>query len=337
MNLWNLNLAQRRFVFVVIMVGGLLGLLAITWFLISLTLGTGERVVAVSLVEGIGVRQFAVLPDDDAYPPTVAVAPDGTIYTGSYASGAIWAINADGTTITELPGTRDAIGAVSAIAVTADGSLVVVDAVDTDPRSAGGALWRVADGAVTPFNSAPTDFIAPNDIALDGEGRVYISDPGRNEVWRFAADGSSGSVFWVPPVVQSETRRAVTGLAYDPVNDALIITDGEFNEVFRTPIVGGASETLYRHGNGENPPGFDGVTVAPDGTIYVAALGQNGVARVENGELNYIVGLFRGAADVEYGAPNRLYVANFDQASLVIPIVEPQLPFALDVIELPAP
>lgn len=336
MNLLALNLAQRRFVFFVIMAGGLLGLIAITWFLISLTLGTGERVTAVSLVEGYNVRQFAALPDNDAYPPTVAVAADGTVYTGSYASGAIWSISADGATITELPNTREVIRSVSALAVTADGSLIVVDQEDTDPRSVGGSLWRIApEGGIEPFGTIPEGFSAPNDLALDAAGRVYVSDPGRNEIWRLEADGSGAQIFWVPPAIETETRRAITGLAYDATTDSLIITDPEVNEIYRAPIAGGVGELLYQHGQRADAPGFDGVTVTPDGTIYVAALGQNGVARVENGELNYVVGLFRGASDVEYGAPNRLYVANFDQASLVIPIVEPQLPFALDVIELP--
>lgn len=331
-----MNLAQRRFVFFIMMAGGIFALIAVTWFLISLTLGTGERVRAVALVDGVSVREFAALPDDDAYPPTVAVAPDGTVYTGSYASGAIWSISADGTTITELPDTRDVIRAVSALAFTPDGSLLVVDQEDTDPRSAGGLLWRIRDGAITPFGDIPDGFIAPNDLAVDAAGRVYVSDPGLNQVWRFEPDGSNPQVFWVPPSIETETRRAITGLAYDAATDSILITDPEVNEIYRAPVEGGVGELLYRHATQDDAPGFDGITAAPDGTIYVAALGQNGVARVENGALSYIVGLFRGGADVEYAAPNRLYVANFDQASLVIPIVEAQLPFALDVIELAA-
>ncbi|MEP7293048.1 MAG: hypothetical protein ABI835_14800, partial [Chloroflexota bacterium] len=98
-----------------------------------------------------------------------------------------------------------------------------------------------------------------------------------------------------------------------------------------------ATEVLYHHGGRATPPGFDGAVVTPDGTLYVAALGQNGIARVEDGRLDYIAGLFRGSSDVDFGAPNCLYVTNFDQSSIVIPVVRPQLPFALDVIELAAP
>lgn len=337
MNFRAMNLAQRRFVFFVIMAGGLLALVGVTWLLISLTLGTGARVNAVALVDGVTVREFAALPDDRAYPPTVAVAPDGTVYTGSYATGAIWSVSVDGATVTELPDTRDVIGAVSALAVTLDGALIVIDQEDTDPRSAGGKLWRIANGAITPFGAEMSEFVAPNDLALDGAGRVYVTDPGTNQVWRYAPDGSNPEVFWVPPTTATPTRRGITGIAYDATTDSLIITDPELNEIYRAPLAGGVGELLYRHGGQQDPPGFDGVTVTADGAIYVAALGQNGIARVVDGELRYIVGLFRGASDVEFAAPNRLYVSNFDQASLVIPVVAPQLPFALDVIELSDP
>ncbi|MCS7070107.1 MAG: hypothetical protein NZM00_01265, partial [Anaerolinea sp.] len=94
------------------------------------------------------------------------------------------------------------------------------------------------------------------------------------------------------------------------------------------------SEVIYRHGERANPPGFDGITVTNDGTIYTAALGQNGIARVDDGDLDYIAGMFRGASDVAFAPPNRLYVTNFDQAALVLPLIQPQLPFAIDVIEL---
>ena len=334
-NLQALNVAQRRLVFFLIFGGVIFALVAVTWFLISLTLGTGERVMAVSLVPGVTVREFAALPDDDSYPPAVAVAENGTVYTGSFSSGAVWAITPDGATVTEIPETREAIGAVVGLAVAPDGALLVGDQIDTDPRSAGGLVHRVAGGTVTTFATINDDrgFVAPNDIALDAEGRVYVSDSGRNEVWRFEPDGSGGRVWWVPPSTQTDTRRAVTGLAYDPVDDALIITDPEINEIYSTPIAGGATELIYYHGVREDPPGFDGVTVSPDGVIYVAALGQNGIGIIDDGHLDYIVGLFRGASDVAWGEPNRLYVTNFDQSSLVIPIVDPQLPFALAVIE----
>jgi sugar lactone lactonase YvrE len=163
MSIW-----QRRLVFFLIFGGGLLLLLAITLLLVNQSLNSGTRVVSVALIPDVTVRQFAALPDDDAYPAAVAVAPDGTVYTGSFATGAVWAMTPDGE-VSEVPGTRDAIGAVVGLAVTPDGGLLVVDQVDTDPRSAGGQVVRVSGDAITIF--ADVGFIAPNDLAIDRQGQ----------------------------------------------------------------------------------------------------------------------------------------------------------------------
>jgi sugar lactone lactonase YvrE len=336
-NLSNASVAQRRLVFILIFGGILMGLILITLLLAGQALNSGPRVQSQALTLDVALRQFATLPDNDAYPAAVTAAPDGTVYTGSYATGAIWAIDPAGN-VRELPGTRDAIGAVTGLAVAPDGSLLVVDQLDTDPRSAGGDIKHVVpDGDVTHYADIIEGFIAPNDIAFGAAGAFYVTDPGRNEVWRFVVgeDGApQGDVWWVPPAAEANTRNAVTGLAYDPTRDAIIITDPETNTIYRVAIADGSSETIYQHGERSNPPGFDGATVTSDGRLYVAALGQNGIALIENGDLDYIAGLFRGASDVEYVDPNRLYVTNFDQSSLIIPLLQPQLPFALDLIEL---
>lgn len=340
-NFRRLPVAQRRLIFILVFTGVILGLIMLTLLLAGQALNPGQRQQSTALLPDVTVREFAILPDDDAYPAAVAAAPDGTVYTGSFASGVVWAVSPDGSA-SELPGTRDTIGAVTGLAVTADGSILVVDQGDTDPRSAGGSVQRILpDGSIHLFATIEDErgFIAPNDIVLDSEGLVYVSDPGRNEIWRFTPsedDPAEGDVWWVPPPDADSRRSALTGLAYDAARDAIIVTDPETNSIYRIAIASGSVETLYQHGSRANPPGFDGATVSPDGTLYVAALGQNGVAVVDNGDLDYIVGLFRGASDVEYADPNRLYVTNFDQSSIIVPLVQAQLPFALDVIELNA-
>ncbi len=334
-NLRSATVWQRRLVFLLFFGGGIMALIAVTWLLANQAINGGQRAQGYGFIPGALVTEFATLPDDDSYPAAVAAAPDGTIYTGSFATGAIWSITPDGV-VSEVPGSRDEVGALMGIAVAPDGSLLVVDQLDTDPRSSGGKVLRLADGAATTF--ADVGFTAPNDITLDAAGHVYVSDPGSNQVWRFDADGANGTVWWVPPATTGDTRRAITGLAYDPSRDAIVITDPELNDIFRVSLADNATELIYQHGDRQNPPGFDGATVTPDGTLYVAALGQNGIVQVNDGKLEYIAGRFRGASDVEFVAPNLLYVTNFDQSSIVLPIVHAQLPFALDRIELsPAP
>lgn len=344
-----LSKAQRRLIFFMIFGGILLALIGVTAFLVG-TAVNGSRQTAVSLVDTVSVRQYAALPDNDAYPAAVAVAPDGTVYTGSYATGAVWSIDAAGV-VTEIPDTRETLGAVAGLTVAPDGSLLVVDQIDTDPRTSGGAVARVTfgdGGAVDAIYALPpTDdgFIAPNDIVTTPDGLIYVTDSGSNQLWRFNADGSGGDVWWVPPVTP-DAQIAITGLAYDGITNALIITEPELGVIYRAALPSGDTTTLYEHRGAPNSPGFDGAAVGADGSLYVAALGQNGVVRIlpatpddtdltdGYGGLEYIAGLFRGSSDVAFRAPNQLIVANFDQSALVLPLVEPELPFALDVIEL---
>jgi streptogramin lyase len=326
---------QRRIVFIAIFGGGIVALVACTLFLITQTLFV-TRSNAIALIPEVTVREYATLPDDNAYPPTVAASADGTLYTGSFATGAVWRIATDGT-ISEIPNSRDQIGGVSSIVVAPDGTLIVVDVIDTDPRTQGGVVWQVTlTGEIRNFARIPDEegYVAPDDVAIDDSGAVYVTDRGRNEVWRFAADGSDGTLWWVPPIGETAQQRGITGIAYDASRDAIVIGDAEINALYRVPIAGGSTETLYQHGNREFAPGFDGITITPDGIVYIAALGQNGVARLGDGELDYVAGLFRGASDVEYWQ-GRLFVANFDQSSLVLP-VRPALPFAIDIIEFTA-
>jgi sugar lactone lactonase YvrE len=337
-NLRHLSQGQRVLIFFLIFGGGIALLVAVTALLIAQALNPAQRQQAVALADDVTVREFAALPDDDAYPAAVAVGADGTVYTGSFATGVVWAIDASGSP-TELPGSRDQIGAVVGLAVSPDGALYVVDQVDTDPRTSGGSVWRVSpDGAITAFAGDFDDqgFVAPDDVTLDTDGYVYVSDRGRDAVLRFDPDGQNAMVWWTPPQVEGVDAYEPTGLAYHPVLDAIIVTDSVRNTVYAIPVSDSTqTEILYDHRGGQNAPGFDGVTVTPGGDIYVAALGQNGVARVEGGELAYIAGLFRGASDVDYDpTSDLLYVTNWNQTPLVIPGDQPQLPFALDVIDL---
>ena len=85
---------------------------------------------------------------------------------------------------------------------------------------------------------------------------------------------------------------------------------------------------------GRNEYGFDGITVAPNGDVYLALLAWNRAARLQDGELLMLARDFRGASDVAFDAErDRLYVTNWNQFSLGFG-TRPQLPFAIDVIEL---
>jgi len=331
----------QRIAFWGIMAGGVLALVLLTVWLVFGSINSQDDRDAVPLAEGMTVAAYARLPDKDAYPAALAVrVSDGAVLTGSFATGALWMIGSDGT-VTEIPGAREAVGAVSGLTAAADGTVYIVDQADADPRSGGGDVKKLAPvGTISLFAviSDERGFVAPDDVAVDAAGNIYVSDRGRDEVWRFNPDGSGGVAWWTSPAVDGAEQYAPTGLAYDVSTDTLLITDSSLNNIYRVSLDGATTTTLYQHGDRPNAPVFDGITVTPDGTIYVAALAQDGIARLDGDSLTYIAGLFRGPSDLDYSpATNTLYVTNFDSGALVVPGLSPRLPFTIDAVQLAPP
>lgn len=294
-----------------------------------------RRGLAVAIDQTITVSEFVTLPDDDAYPAALAITADGILYSGSYQSGVLWRITPEGG-VAEVANTRQIIGSVSGLDVGPDGALYILDRIA--PLTAEGAIvWRLnADDTLTLIVQFPKSEDAGgfDDIALDAQGRIYVSDRIRRAVWRFVGSGDP-IVWWRSP----QTPAEPIGLAYDALSATLLISDPTANRVYRVSVdaVDTATETVsvYDPAGRAESPGFDGITVAADGQIYAAALGTNRVGRVEANHFVPLAEGFRGASDVAWdSARRRLYVTNWNQLSLGFN-TQPQLPFALDVIQLP--
>ena len=331
-----MNQGQRVIIFALVFGSGMLLILALTAFLFLQSLNNAPRSVAVAQQEGITVEEYAILPDDDSYPAALTVSADGTVFTGSYDTGAVWSVSSTGE-INEIPGTRDIIGAVTGLTFSPNGTLYILDRIESSPSASGGVIWRLTpDGQLFVFGSIPDDFISPDDIVTDADGKVYVTDRGRREIWRFDPTGTPDLWWTVPETDERADDVLPTGLAYDPVQNAILLTDTLADTIYRITLPDKTTDILYRYMGSETVPGFDGITVAPDGRVYVAAFNQRAVVELRDGELIPLAQGFRGGSDVEY-YDERLYVTNFDQRSIALPgIVEPQLPFALDVITLPA-
>ena len=313
-------------------------IVAMTWFVI----GSAPRSRAVALAEQVAVDEFAALPDDDAYPAALAIDADGRLYTGSYQSGALWSISPDGA-VRELPGSRERIGSVTGLDVAPDGALYVLDRI-APLNAEGGIVWRYAAGDwALLFEIKSEAFVGgvlPDDIAVDEAGRIYISDR-LGHVLRYRGNGeplgqNGGAYWWFAPC---SDKCEITGIAYDRAADALLIADPAEETVYRVAITDGApgpARTILLADDEKKDYGFDGVTVSPAGDIYLALLNWNRVARVDGGALLMLAKDFRGASDLAVDAArNRLYVSNWNQFSLAFG-TRPQLPFAIDVIDLPA-
>ncbi|MYD11974.1 MAG: hypothetical protein F4X02_18245 [Chloroflexi bacterium] len=313
---------------------GAVVIIAVTWWVV----GSAPRSQAVAARDGVTVREFAQLPDEDAYPAALAIAPDGTVYTGSYETGALWSISPDGA-VREIADSRSRIGSVTGLDVAPDGALYILDRIAA-LESKGAIVWRYQAGELNSVVRIPADpsvgLRLPDDIAVDSAGQIYISDRDPPRVWRYSSEGRNPGVFWRP---SAELSAAPTGLAYDAGRNAVLISDSAQDAVYRVPASASdlakavdATETLFSD-EARQGYGFDGIDVTPAGEIYLALLAWNRAARLERGELQMLARDFRGASDLVYDAArSRLIVTNWNQFSLGFG-TRPQLPFALDAVE----
>lgn len=322
------RLRALLFLLLTLLIGAVL-IIAMTWFVV----GSAPRSRPLAVAERVLVREFAALPSDEAYPAALALAQDGTLYTGSYKTGALWAIDAAGT-VREIPTTDERIGSVSGLDA-ADGALYILDRV-TPLDAQGAVVWRYEASLLESVVNIPPGRVdgvmLPDDIAVDRDGIIYISDRDPPRVLRISENLRSFEMFWQP----DDISAAPTGLAYDSFRHALLVTDSANDAIFRVPVdapdPAAATELLFADLD-ERGYGFDGIDVAPDGVVYVALLGWNRAARLQNGELVMLARDFRGASDVALDAGRaRLYVTNWNQFSLGFG-TRPQLPFAIDVVK----
>ena len=329
---------RRAVILAIVLIIAAVAILGFSVTLLLSALRAGERELATAILPGAILREYATLPDDDAYPAALASAADGTLFTGSFASGALWRIDTRGRTY-EIPGTRAALYSVSGLTVAADGTLYIVDgAIGAGQGSAEPAIYTLSPaGELLRFAGLP-DLQLPDDIALDAGGNVYVSDWGANVVWRFTPAGV-GEIWWRPPLDADIPNPDPIGLAYDASRDAMLISEPIGGRIYRVLIASddprADTETLYAHGEMPQAPGFDGLTVTASGEIYLAALGQNQLLRLRAGQLEVIAAGFRGISDVAH-SDGRLYATNWDQVSIVSQLVPARTPFAIDEIALPA-
>lgn len=333
--LMSLPRGQRLLVFSFIVIGTLALLVAVTILLMLLTVNNEPRSVAQPIEEGVTVVQYAELNGNDAYPAALAVAPDGTAYTASYSTGEVFVMRGD-ETAQALPNTRETFGSVAGLLVTEQG-LVVLDRVIGEAKSSGGVLWLVApDGTISTLGrvSELEDSVAFNGLTRDADGYFYVADL-LGSVWKFDPDGSNGAKWWEAPRENGQTAPVVSDVAYDATTNTLIVTDSEYDAVYRVDVGAASSERLYQFTGTQNAPGLLGVDVAPDGTLYLTAIDEKALMTLRDGELVYLAGFFRGPWDAAVLPDGRILVSNVDSRALATPGLSPQLPFGIDVVTVP--
>ncbi|MGH3759088.1 NHL repeat-containing protein [Actinophytocola sp.] len=194
------------------------------------------------------------LPD----PNRVAVDRDGTVYFSTEQGTTVYGVGADGalTKAAELPGDTE----IGGIAVGPDGRLHVADAA--------GRVHRIAADGTSSDPVAGPWFGFVDDIAVGPDGDVYVA--AEATAVRVAVGGDAGAA---TPPKPAESRWA----GEEPGTVRVVAGNG------REPAPPRPEEVAARI----SPPGPAGMTLGPDGTVYVAmptrhqvlAIGEDGAVR----------------------------------------------------------
>jgi sugar lactone lactonase YvrE len=170
-------------------------------------------------------------------------------------------------------------------------------------------MFNARTGApVASVNLAPLGATFLNDVAVGGDGALYITDtgirisstgqmskPGRDRVFKIVGRK--------PSVAITDTALAgPNGITWDRANNRFIVVGN-----------GGKSMVTWKPGSApaplaEGPGQFDGVEVLPDGRVLVSSWADSSVYVERNGTMTKLIGGVASPADIGVD-PSRSLVA----------------------------
>jgi len=218
-------------------------------------------------------------------PVTTLASGTVTTFAGSGAQGSVNAV-----------GNAASFSAPNSVALSSNGFVLVAD-VDNDMIRAISPLGVVntlaGSGTASLINATGTaaGFNAPNGVAVDASGNVYVADLGNNEIREITTAGvvttfaGTGTAGFANGAATAATFRAPIALAIDATGNLYVADEG--NDAIRVITPGGVVSTLA----GSGSPGFangtgsaasfnspNSVAVDAVGNVYVADL-ANGLIR----------------------------------------------------------
>ncbi|WP_128546388.1 SMP-30/gluconolactonase/LRE family protein [Larkinella soli] len=278
---------------------------------------------ALGLVILAGSAAFRENPAEDLYKSTVftpakgftsgvegpAVDPSGTVYAVNFGKqGTIGQITPSGeaSLFVELP--EGSIG--NGIRFNRRGDMFIADYPKHN-------ILKVAKGSkeVTVFASEPR-MNQPNDIAIDGRGRLYASDPNWKEntgnLWRIDTDGR---------VTQLESGMGTTnGIEVSPDEKTLYVNESAQRKVWKYDLAPDGSLSNKRLLTEFPDFGMDGMRCDVDGNLYVTRFGKGTVAKLspDGKVLQEITLIGKRPTNIAFGGKDgrTAYVTLQDQGNL---------------------
>jgi sugar lactone lactonase YvrE len=207
------------------------------------------------------------------FPQAVAVGPDGSIYVADQNSHVVQVFGPDGVYRREVgtAGTRPGqLGAVGAIAVAPDNTLLVADGSNRIDRfDAGGNLlnsWGGSGSDVGKFRfgqGGGNSAAAGGGLAVSGN-TVYVADTGNDRIQRFTLDGGHGAQIVAPGQLANPRGIAVRG-------SRLIVADDQHHRLVVYDTGGHLLKVVGSSGSGPGQLNFPyGVAADLAGRVFVA-------------------------------------------------------------------
>ncbi len=217
----------------------------------------------------IGQRAEGVM----RFPQAVAIGPDGSSYVADQASHVVQVFGPDGVFRREvgISGTKPGqLGAVGAIAVAGDNTLLVADGSNRiDHFDANGALlnsWGSTGSGVGQFrfgNGGGNSAAAGGGLAVSGDV-VYVADTGNDRIQRFSLDGGHGAEIVAPGTLANPRGIAVRGTR-------LLVADDQHHRVVVFDTGGHLLKVVGSSGSGPGQLNFPyGVAADRAGRVFVA-------------------------------------------------------------------
>jgi len=228
---------------------------------------SGEKPELVFGQTGLGEGDFS-------YPRTIAVAPDGRVFVIDKAAR-VQRFDPEGRFECAWRMPEWQLGKPTGLAVHPDGRLFIADThysrvmiYDRD--------GHLLDRFGTP-GTGPGQFLLPTNVAIDGEGFIYVSEYGGNDrISKFAPDHSYVLSFGGPDAGQAALRRPQC-MDFDR-EQTLWVADACNHRICRFSRDGRFLSSFGRAGGGLGELYYPyGVRVLPDGNLIVAEYGNNRV------------------------------------------------------------
>lgn len=245
-------------------------------------------------IQASPLQQLAAiqLPTGFRYPNGITHSSDHTLYVGSVTSGQILRITPNGKTETFFPGTDEIFAATSLRLDEQRGILWGASPDFLGVRDADGQMTRRSHRifAINTRNSKVLQVIPMpdggfgNDIALDKNGGVYVTDSSRPRIY-YLAPGATQLRVWVEDE-QLRSREIGLGGIARAANGVLIVgmfSDGQLLRV-TSQLQGSPNvEVIALPRSLENP---DGMQFASDGSLLIAegavSSGNGRLLRIRN-------------------------------------------------------